>query len=204
MAVTPDSKSVYVTNYGDPLGPFGSTLSQYSVDPQTGALSPKVPPTVATGLAPRGIAVTTENVYVTNAGDNTLSQFTIDALTGALSSKNRATVATGSGPTDIAVGTPQSPSTQVTITTTSLPPGTVGVPYSVQLEAVGGTPPYTWNKYPPKGMGTLPRGLILSKSGLISGTTKRDGTYTITVKCLDSSHSHKTQATQVLTIVINP
>jgi alpha-tubulin suppressor-like RCC1 family protein len=96
-----------------------------------------------------------------------------------------------------------SATSQITITTTSLPPGTVGVPYSVQLEAVGGTPPYTWNKYPPKGMGTLPRGLILSKSGLISGTPKQAGTHTFTVKCLDSSHSRKTQAIQTLTLTIN-
>ncbi len=96
------------------------------------------------------------------------------------------------------------PNVALTITTTSLPPGTVGVPYSVQLEAVGGTPPYAWNKYQPKGMGTLPRGVILSKSGLISGTPKRAGAYTIVVKCLDSSHSHKTQAIQTLTLMINP
>ena len=95
------------------------------------------------------------------------------------------------------------PNVAVTITTTSLPPGTVGDPYSVQLQASGGTPPYTWNKYPPKGMGTLPRGVTLSKSGLISGTPKRAGTYTIVVKCLDSSHSHKAQAIQALVLTIN-
>lgn len=83
-------------------------------------------------------------------------------------------------------------------------PGTVGQPYSVQLEAVGGTPPYTWSKYPLKGMGTLPRGVTLSKSGLISGIPKRAGTYTFVVRCLDSSHSHKTQVTQALTLTINP
>ena len=78
------------------------------------------------------------------------------------------------------------------------------MPYSVQLEAVGGTPPYAWNKYQPKGMGTLHAGVILSKSGLISGTPKRAGAYTIVVKCPDSSHSHKTQAIQTLTLMINP
>jgi hypothetical protein len=92
----------------------------------------------------------------------------------------------------------------ITITTTSLPPGTVGQPYSVQLHAVGGTPPYTWNKYGPIGMATLPRGVSLSLSGLISGTPKRAGTYTFTVKCLDSSRSHRIQGTQRLTLTINP
>jgi hypothetical protein len=92
---------------------------------------------------------------------------------------------------------------QVVITTTSLPAGTLGQPYSFQLQATGGTPPYTWNKYRPKGMGTLPVGMGISRSGLISGTPKRAGTYTIAVKCLDSSHSHKTQGVQTLTLTIN-
>ena len=96
------------------------------------------------------------------------------------------------------------PGGAVTITTSSLPDGTVGQPYSYQLQATGGTPPYTWNKYPPKGRGVLPIRLTLSKSGLISGTPKRTGTYTIVVKCLQANHSHKTQATQQLTITINP
>jgi Putative Ig domain len=53
-------------------------------------------------------------------------------------------------------------------------------------------------------MGTLPRGVILSKSGLILGTPKQAGTYTFTVKCLDASHSHKNQGIQQLTLTINP
>lgn len=90
------------------------------------------------------------------------------------------------------------------ITTRSLPSGTLNRPYYFQLEATGGTLPYTWNKYGPVGSGRLPLGLSLSKSGLISGTPQRTGTFTITVKCLDSTHSHKTQATQELTLIINP
>jgi DNA-binding beta-propeller fold protein YncE len=206
IAVTPDGRSVYVTNFGNPVGPPpGTTVSQYNVDPVTGALSPKVPATVATGSRPQGIAVSPDgkNVYVTNIGDDTVSQYSIDALTGALSPITPATVATGSGPSDVVAGPLPAPSRQVTITTTSLPPGTVDQPYSVQLEAVGGTPPYTWNKYLVKGMGTLPSGVTLSKSGLISGTPTRTGTFSFTVKCLDSSHSHKTQATQALTLTIN-
>jgi large repetitive protein len=92
----------------------------------------------------------------------------------------------------------------VIILTKTLPTGTLGQPYSFQLQAIGDTPPYSWNKYLQKGMGTLPLGVGLSPSGLISGTPKRAGTYTFTVKCLDSSHSHKTQATQTLTLTINP
>ena len=90
------------------------------------------------------------------------------------------------------------------ITSTSLPVATVGVPYSFQLQAIGGTPPYTWNKYKPVGSGALPWHVTLSRSGLISGTPKHAGIYTIIIKCLDSTLSHKTQAVQTLTLTVNP
>ncbi len=96
----------------------------------------------------------------------------------------------------LALGTPQ-------ITTTSLPPGKVGVPYSFQLQAVGGAPPYSWNKYGPVGNGVLPLRVMLSRTGLISGIPKKAGNFTFTVKCLDSSHSHRTQAVATFTLVIS-
>ena len=52
------------------------------------------------------------------------------------------------------------------ITTTSLPDSTINIPYSQALSAAGGNPPpYTWSLN-----GTLPAGLTLSSSGVISGT----------------------------------
>lgn len=66
-----------------------------------------------------------------------------------------------------------------------------------------GTPPYAWSKYPRQGRGVLPVRLHLSASGLISGTPTKAGTYPITVKCLDETHSHKTQATQELTLTVD-
>jgi alpha-tubulin suppressor-like RCC1 family protein len=94
------------------------------------------------------------------------------------------------------------PNEAVTIASTTVPPGTLGRPYSFQLQASGGIPPYSWNKYDPVGSGVLPRGLSLSRTGLISGVPKRGGSYTFTVKCLDSSHSHKLQAVATFTLVI--
>ena len=52
------------------------------------------------------------------------------------------------------------------IATTSLPAFTIGVPYSFQLQAVGGSGNYAWKIT----SGTLPNGLVMSQSGLISGT----------------------------------
>jgi DNA-binding beta-propeller fold protein YncE len=99
VAVTPDGKSVYVTNESD------GTVSQYDVNPLTGALSLKFPATVATGPAANSVAVTPDgkSAYVTNGANNTLSQYNIDPLTGALSPKTPATVATGVAPRGVAV-----------------------------------------------------------------------------------------------------
>jgi hypothetical protein len=55
----------------------------------------------------------------------------------------------------------------LTVTTTSLPAGQVGVPYSATLTATGGTQPYNWFLLD----GFLPQGLSLNAAtGLISGT----------------------------------
>src|SRR3970040_1526198 len=57
------------------------------------------------------------------------------------------------------------------ITTTSpLPQATRGTPYSYQLEVTGGAPPYVWTIVE----GSLPAGLTMSSSGLISGTPTSD------------------------------
>ena len=57
---------------------------------------------------------------------------------------------------------------QLTITTSSLPRATAGVPYSATLGAMGGTLPYTWTMG-----GSLPQGLMFnpgSPSATINGT----------------------------------
>ena len=69
------------------------------------------------------------------------------------------------------------------ITTTSLPAGTVGVPYSFTLQAAGGNPPYKWGEY---GGGRLPRGLSFSSAGVISGTPKKAGVTSVTFRVRDT------------------
>jgi Putative Ig domain len=84
-------------------------------------------------------------------------------------------------------GVPPQP---VCITTTSLPSGTVHVPYSASEAAVGGTAPYTWSL----ASGSLPPGLTLSASGTITGTPTMAGTFTFTEKVTDSVAATATQA----------
>ena len=70
----------------------------------------------------------------------------------------------------------------LSITTSSLPGGTVGAAYSQSLAVTGGTPPYTWSLL----TGTLPGGLTLSSGGSIAGTANAAGTFSFTVQVTDS------------------
>jgi uncharacterized repeat protein (TIGR01451 family) len=109
VAVSPDGTSAYVANRDD------DTVSQYSIDPATGVLTPKSPAIVATGSSPTAVAVSSDgkSAYVTNALDSTVSQYSIDGTTGALSPKSPPAVATGINPEGVAV-TPDGRSAYVT------------------------------------------------------------------------------------------
>ncbi len=95
------------------------------------------------------------------------------------------------GPTTcVGVGGAGSGSSRVTlveslmsISTTALPVGTEGQPYSATLTASGGNPPYAWKIFP--GQGKLPSGLKLSRStGVISGTPRESGTFSFTAEAI--------------------
>lgn len=71
-----------------------------------------------------------------------------------------------------------------TITTSSLPSGTVGVVYNASLTASGGTLPYVWNVT----SGSLPNGVQLgSSSGTVSGTPSQTGAFTFGVRVTDAA-----------------
>jgi hypothetical protein len=99
----------------------------------------------------------------------------------------------------------------VTVTTPSLPPASVGAPYSATLSATGGHPPYTWKLA--QGSAKPPRGLKLDPAtGVIAGTpTKRSTSTTFTVEVLDTKTprsqghpaTHNT-ATATFTITVSP
>ena len=80
--------------------------------------------------------------------------------------------------TDLSGVPPQPPC----ITTTELPPAELNTPYVATLEAVGGTPPYTWSV----ASGSLPPGLSLSSDGTITGTPIATGTFTFSLEVVDS------------------
>jgi large repetitive protein len=83
----------------------------------------------------------------------------------------------------------------ITITTNSLPDGTVGTVYSQTLTATGGVGAITWSV----SSGTLPAGLSLSSAGAITGTPTTAGTPQFTVRAADTASG---SATKALTITI--
>lgn len=75
------------------------------------------------------------------------------------------------------------------VTTSSLPPATVGTAYSATLAATGGITPYSWTV----SAGTLPNGLSLdSSTGEISGMPTTNGTSNFTVQVTDAQNVSKT------------
>jgi hypothetical protein len=70
------------------------------------------------------------------------------------------------------------------ITTSSMPDGTTGVSYSVQLESAGGTGTKTWTDVDTSLSGS---GLTLSSTGLVSGTPTQPGTVNFTAKVTDQA-----------------
>ena len=75
------------------------------------------------------------------------------------------------------------------ITTTTLPNGNLGIPYSQQLQAMGGSGNRTWTF-----TGSLPDGLSMDTAGLISGTPIVAGAASaFTVQVTDALQQSDTQ-----------
>jgi hypothetical protein len=90
------------------------------------------------------------------------------------------------------------------ISTTPLATGTVGVPYSQDLIAHGGAPPYSW--FVVNNINELPPGLTLGATppdfnNVLTGTPTQAGTFSFPMQVQDSQDNW---ATGTVTITINP
>jgi len=85
---------------------------------------------------------------------------------------------------------------EIYIITDTLPNGIIGVDYE-QILAAFGTPPITWSLE----SGSLPQGLTLDTSGIISGNPTTEGVFNLTVKAQNSA-GYDTKALSI--IVENP
>ena len=71
-----------------------------------------------------------------------------------------------------------------------LPQAAAGAPYSYQLETVGGTGPFVWIL----SGGSLPPGISLSGTGLLSGTPQGTGTFNFSLSVADAAQQSAAKA----------
>jgi len=87
-------------------------------------------------------------------------------------------------------------SATLSISTSSIPAGTIGVPYNASLVATGGQSPYQWSIV----SGSLPPGLQLSASdGGLSGAITKSGSFAFSVRVTDSA-AHSVQQNLILAV----
>ncbi len=155
----------------------GSAITGYRVTPYING--------VAQTVQTFNSSATTQQVTGLTAG--TAYTFTVAAINAA-----------GTGPAS-AQSTAVTPNAVPTLTFAAPPAGRVGVAYSHQLTVNAGTAPFTWSV----ATGTLPSGLTLSSTGLISGTPTSDDTFSFTVRVSDASNRTATRAV-VLVVTDKP
>jgi hypothetical protein len=89
----------------------------------------------------------------------------------------------------------------LTITTTSpLPSGTVGQAYSTQIHTSGGQSPISYSLI----SGSLPPGLSLSSTGIISGMPTGSGNYSFTIRASDSCTTGAQSIQGIFSVTVNP
>jgi hypothetical protein len=83
----------------------------------------------------------------------------------------------------------------VSIETNSLADALIGAPYSQQLQAAGGTPPYAWLLV----SGAPPDGIKVDSGGSLSGTPTVVGSFSFTVRAVDSVRAFAERQFQIST-----
>ncbi len=174
-------------------------------------LTPTTAPTIKQGQTQAitaAVANDPNNAGVTwsLSGDGTLSDITKTSVTyvapASLVTSTSATItATSVTTTTVTATLSVNVNSVLSIITTSLPVGQLGVPYFGVVSAGGSTGPFTWVQT----AGTLPAGLSLSPSTtdsiVISGTPTALGSSSFTMQVTDSTG---TVASESLRITINP
>ncbi len=175
----PPAPTITTTNLAD-----ATNATVYS---QTLAASGGTPPyswSIVSGDLPSGLSLNLTTGAITGTPDDTVGpkQFMAQVTDSGSQSDTQDLV--------VALADP------LTVTTTSLPGGTVGQAYSQVVAATGGKSPYAWSL----ATGSLPPGLALNAStGAVTGTPTTAGTFGFTVQATDAGNPVRT-ATQALSI----
>jgi hypothetical protein len=170
--------------------PDGSVGTAYSSTLQASGGAGALTWSLSAGTLPAGLTLSAAGVISgtpTTQGNSTFTVQVTDAGSPPVSATKQLTLTINPAP--------------LTVTTTSLPNGTVSSAYSATLVSSGGTAPVTWSIT----VGTLPAGLALNPAnGAITGTPTTAGTSTFTVQATDSATPTAQTATQGLSITVNP
>ena len=189
VAAAPGPSSVSITTSSLPGGQVSTTYSA------TLAASGGTTPyswSVSSGSLPVGLTLTASTGQISGTPSQTGSfPFTVQVKDSSSTAQTATkalslTIAAAPGPTPLS------------ITTSSLPNGQAGVPYSGALAASGGMTPYSWSV----SSGSLPAGLTLNAStGQISGTPSQAGSFPFTAQVKDSTAAPQT-ASKAFTVAI--
>jgi hypothetical protein len=168
---------------GDPL-PTGTVGTGYNV--ALAAIGGTLPYTwsVISGGLPAGLSLNTNGVISGTPLTATNISFTVQVVGGSLSSTGNFTLTIY-------------PAEPTILTTSPLPPGSVGVAYQLALAANGSTLPYMWSIV----SGGLPAGLSLCTNGVISGTPSLSTNTTFAVRAVGNNGL---AATNTFSIAIRP
>jgi hypothetical protein len=180
LTINPAPSILSITTQSLPNGAVGQAYNQtVQATGGTGALTWSI----SLGALPQNLSL--------NAATGAISGTPTAA--GTSSFTVRVTDTTGQADTQ-ALSIFINPATPPIITTTTLPGGTVGQPYSQPLQATGGTGTLVWSL----SGGSLPANLALSPAGTISGTPTNTGTSNFTVKVTDALSQSDTQPLSIV------
>jgi YD repeat-containing protein len=180
VAVTASSNTLVLSPSTLPGGTVGTSYSQTIT--ATGGTGLGYTFSVSTGALPAGLSLAAGGVLSGTPSAIGTSNFTIRASDSASHLGSQAYSVTINAAT-------------LTLSPASLPNGTVGTAYSRTITASGGTGSgYTYSLL----SGTLPAGLNLSSSGLLSGTPAANGTSNFTVRATDSASDTGSRAYSIV------
>lgn len=141
---------------------------------QVGASEPTW--TIVSGALPTGLSLSTDGRITGTPAVAELASFTVSVSEPGLTPGSRGlTLEVTAGPTGLR------------LVSSTLPPATVGVPYSGMLEATGGAPPYAIQVIVGR-----PDWLLVDSMGAASGTPDAPGSHALTVSIFDSTGADAT------------
>lgn len=154
LALTVVPPPLAITTPALPVATLGASYNQF-LDVSGG--SGPVTWSLASGVLPPGIVLSTAGIILGNPTALGESTFRVRAERGTLSAERGYALRVVAPP--------------LAISPTTLPGAKVGERYTVQMQGAGGVAGYTWSA------DSMPPGLTLSPSGLIDGTPSAAGTW---------------------------